>query len=150
MVKYVYSLYVELCRFSIPAVAGFRLCGIKFGFTGKIVGVIPRRMISMENLITVIEIAGVFLILWVAMSIYKDARNRNMWALLWAYVAMLLPVVGWLLYFLFRSPMPKKQCPDCFERTARRDIFCYRCSYNFVNIASERKVLKKQEIRKKK
>lgn len=113
-------------------------------------GVVVRSMISMEKLITVIEIIGVFLILRVALAIYKDARNRNMWALLWAYIAILLPVAGWILYFLCRPPVPKKQCPDCFERTAARDIFCYRCSYNFVNLARERKVLKKQETRKKK
>jgi hypothetical protein len=57
---------------------------------------------------------------------------------------------GMVIIFSFSLTLPKKQCPDCFERTARRDIFCYRCSYNFVNIASERKVLKKQEIGKKK
>lgn len=103
-------------------------------------------MIYIEKLITVTEIMSVFLVLWVAMSIYKDARNRNMWALLWTYVAILLPVAGWILYFLLRSPIPKNQCPDCFERTARRDIFCYRCSYNFVNLAKERKVMDRQEI----
>ena len=69
-----------------------------------------------------------------------------MWALLWTYVAILLPVAGWILYFLLRSPIPKNQCPDCFERTARKDIFCYRCSYNFVNIANERNVLNRQEM----
>ncbi|MEQ8186923.1 MAG: PLD nuclease N-terminal domain-containing protein [Candidatus Eremiobacterota bacterium] len=105
---------------------------------------------SAGKLITLTEIICVFLILWVAMSIYKDARNRNMWALLWTYVAILLPVAGWILYFFLRSPVPKNQCPDCFERTARRDIFCYRCSYNFVNIAKERNVLNIHESKKKK
>lgn len=71
-----------------------------------------------------------------ALIIYKDAKKRRMNSFLWAYIAILLPVIGWLFYLLIRTP--DKKCHNCNERINREDLICSDCKYNFKRIAEEK------------
>ncbi|HPZ06507.1 MAG TPA: PLDc N-terminal domain-containing protein [Candidatus Eremiobacteraeota bacterium] len=97
-------------------------------------------MFAFEYITTIIGIIFLSLAIWMILWIYRDARKRNMMAFLWAYIAILLPVISWIIYLFVRNPTPSVQCPDCFEKTSRDDVLCRGCSYNFIRIARKRGV----------
>lgn len=89
-----------------------------------------------------IEITLTTIIILVSVWIYRDARKRKMWALLWAYMAIIIPVIGWIAYMLLRKPLIEKPCSDCQERFDSGDPSCRNCQYNFTLIAEERGLIK--------
>jgi amino acid transporter len=62
--------------------------------------------------------------------VYRDAKRRDMNPLLWTLlVIMLLPawgVIGFIIYFLVREPLPYP-CPRCAKLVGPRFNFCPNC-----------------------
>ena len=94
-----------------------------------------------EFLIFLIELFFTTLTVLIAYLIYKDAKKRKMWAILWAYIAI-IPVAGWIFYFFMRKPLIEERCPDCSERVNPGDPVCRDCPYNFTVIAEEKGLVK--------
>lgn len=63
----------------------------------------------------------------------QDAKRRGMSSALWTFlVIVLLPsslVVGFVIYFLMREPLPY-QCPQCGTTVGARFNFCPNCKCN--------------------
>jgi hypothetical protein len=63
----------------------------------------------------------------------QDAKRRGMSSALWTFlVIVLLPsslVVGFVIYFLMREPLPY-QCPQCSTTVGARFNFCPNCKCN--------------------
>jgi len=63
--------------------------------------------------------------------IYLDAKRRGMKAILWLLLAILVPdLIGVLIYFLLREPLPLN-CPRCGTVGNARFNYCPSCGYNF-------------------
>jgi amino acid transporter len=65
--------------------------------------------------------------------VYRDAKRRDMNSLLWTLlVILLLPawgVIGFIIYFLVREPLPYP-CPRCANLVGPRFNFCPNCKCN--------------------
>ena len=63
----------------------------------------------------------------------QDAKRRGMNSALWTFlVIVLIPnslVIGFIIYFLMREPLPY-QCPQCGAIVAARFNFCPNCKCN--------------------
>jgi hypothetical protein len=63
----------------------------------------------------------------------QDAKRRGMSSGLWTFlVIVLLPsslVIGFVIYFLMREPLPY-QCPQCGTQVGARFNFCPNCKCN--------------------
>lgn len=106
----------------------------------------------MKILYFILEAFTFTVIILISIWIYKDAKERKMWALLWAYMALFLPLIGLVIYLFIRAPLYQEQCPDCEERMEVGDIICEKCPYNFKNIAEERGLIpsyKKASLKEK-
>ena len=59
--------------------------------------------------------------------VYGDARRRNMPAVPWLLVALLVPnLLGFLLYFVLRKPLARP-CPQCGQAITPEQRFCSWC-----------------------
>lgn len=69
-----------------------------------------------------------FAILVLALGyVYGDARRRNMPAIPWLLVALLVPnLLGFLLYFVLRRPLARP-CPQCGQAITPEQRFCSWC-----------------------
>ena len=65
--------------------------------------------------------------------VYQDAKRRGMSPALWTFlVLVLMPsslVVGFVIYFLMREPLPYP-CPQCGSTVGARFNFCPNCKCN--------------------
>lgn len=60
--------------------------------------------------------------------VYADAKRRRMRAGMWTLLAIFVPyLIGVILYFLLREPLPTA-CPKCGFLARRRYAFCPQCS----------------------
>jgi len=60
--------------------------------------------------------------------IYADAKRRDMHAVLWVLLVILIPKpIGYIAYFLLRKPMPQR-CPKCGAPAEPAFHFCPNCS----------------------
>jgi hypothetical protein len=60
--------------------------------------------------------------------ISRDARRRGMNAVVWSFMAALIPnALGFILYFLLRQPI-SHACPQCGNRAQAGFNFCPQCS----------------------
>jgi RNA polymerase subunit RPABC4/transcription elongation factor Spt4 len=61
--------------------------------------------------------------------ITRDARRRGMSAVLWTFVAILVPhALGIILYFILRQPI-RNACPQCGSFVQGGFNFCPHCSH---------------------
>ncbi len=66
--------------------------------------------------------------LLIGVFVYKDAANRNMNALMWALISVLVPAfVGLLAYLIVRNDYPDLQCPKCSHRVGKDYVSCPNC-----------------------
>lgn len=87
-------------------------------------------MFGMVNIsmIAVVFLVCLILAAFVAGFIYKDAKKRNMNALLWAILAVVAPFfLGAILYMICRTPITELQCPKCGTAIASTDRSCPNC-----------------------
>src|SRR5262249_10534931 len=65
--------------------------------------------------------------------VYRDARRRGMNAVLWTLlVIILLPawlLLGFVIYFLVREPLPY-HCTQCGAMVSARFNYCPNCKYH--------------------
>jgi len=77
-------------------------------------------LIIMAALICIPFIVGVY--------VYRDAKRRNMNALLWALVAALAPtLIGVIVYLLVRSNYSDLKCPLCDAAVTEQYVVCPKC-----------------------
>ena len=61
----------------------------------------------------------------------QDAGRRGMSRTLWTIIVICVPnAIGFILYFLLRSPL-KNRCPECATIVDVRANYCPRCRHNF-------------------
>jgi hypothetical protein len=75
--------------------------------------------------------AGILLAVWLMLLgyVYADAKRRNMPAGLWTVIAAAVPnVIGFLLYFALRRPVPSF-CSQCGQPMDGQHKFCPACGY---------------------
>jgi hypothetical protein len=81
--------------------------------------------------VTTAAAIGMGLLLCLFCYIYLDAKRRGMKAILWLLLAILVPdLIGVLIYFLLREPLPLS-CPHCGAVARARFNYCPSCGNNF-------------------
>lgn len=92
----------------------------------------PVRALALAAMTTGIALP-VACVLFLIGYVYRDARRREMNAVLWTLlVIVLLPAylaTGFIIYFLVRDPLPY-HCPHCGAIVSARFNYCPRCKYN--------------------
>mgnify|MGYP003279680255 FL=1 len=64
----------------------------------------------------------------VGFFVYRDARQRNMNAILWAIVAALAPAfIGLIVYLLVRGNYMNLRCPQCSTPVMETYVVCPKC-----------------------
>ena len=64
----------------------------------------------------------------VGFFVYRDARQRDLNALLWAFVAALVPVfMGLIIYFLVRGNYANVRSPQCGTTVQESFTECPKC-----------------------
>lgn len=88
--------------------------------------------------LSALALAGIVTAAWIGLSclllvfcyIYYDAKRREMRAVAWLLLAILVPdLIGVILYFLLRDPLPYR-CPQCGAEANPRFNFCPQCKYD--------------------
>jgi hypothetical protein len=60
--------------------------------------------------------------------VYADAKRRAMRHVLWTWVAALVPNgIGIILYFVMRTPIAPRPCPQCGTTARAGFAFCANC-----------------------
>lgn len=60
--------------------------------------------------------------------VYRDAKQRNMNAILWAFVAALAPAfIGLIVYLLVRGNYMNLRCPQCSTPVMETYVVCPKC-----------------------
>lgn len=90
------------------------------------------------------------LVLWVSMAYwtFRDAKSRGAMAGYWAFVALIFPVFGWLIYLVVRPPERREEaqereleirakeaqlaqsgasCPACMKPVEKDFLVCPHC-----------------------
>ncbi len=93
------------------------------------IGPVPATM-ALGSIVLAIWISSAVWV-WLAGYVYRDAKRRGMNATLWTILCLLLVpayfVVGFLIYFLVREPLPYP-CPKCGATVGPRFNFCANCN----------------------
>jgi hypothetical protein len=88
--------------------------------------------LALAGIVTLAAI-GLAIPIFLAGYVYRDAKRRGMNAGLWTLlVIVLMPgyfVLGFIIYFLMREPLPFN-CPQCGATVGARFNFCPNCKYN--------------------
>jgi hypothetical protein len=88
--------------------------------------------LSLAGVVTLVSLTMATLIFLVA-YVNRDAKRRGMSSGLWTLlVLVLLPgylVIGFMVYFLMREPLPY-DCPQCGTTVGGRFNFCPNCKLN--------------------
>jgi hypothetical protein len=81
---------------------------------------------------------GLIVICWVLLLTYvnRDAKRRGMSPALWTLICLFVPnLIGFILYFMLRSPLPTP-CPGCGFTVSESFRFCPRCHYALAPVCS--------------
>jgi hypothetical protein len=79
-------------------------------------------------------LCGIVVVCWILLLSYvnRDAARRGMSPTLWTLICLFVPnLIGFILYFLLRKPLPK-QCPGCGFLVNDSFHFCPRCRYTLA------------------
>lgn len=64
----------------------------------------------------------------IGVYVWRDAKSRNMNALLWTLLAVLAPsMIGFILYLLIRGSYSNLKCPNCGTSINERFAVCPGC-----------------------
>jgi hypothetical protein len=91
--------------------------------------------LSCLGLAGIITFASIVISCWLFMLgyVYRDAKRRDMNAVLWTLLVLILSgsvaFIGFVLYLLVREPLPYT-CPNCAARVNARFNFCPNCKTN--------------------
>ena len=111
--------------FSIAVVVGVVAGALEFRNTGNLHAPVLGAPIG---LLGGMLIGSLFLVWVLGLGyVYGDARLRNMPAVPWLLVAMIVPnLLGFLLYFVLRKPLGGP-CPQCGQAITPEQRFCSWC-----------------------
>jgi ABC-type Fe3+ transport system permease subunit len=88
--------------------------------------------LALAGIVTAVSLSIATIIFLVA-YVNRDAKRRGMSPALWTFlVIILLPgylVIGFMVYFLMREPLPYP-CPQCATAVGARFNFCPNCKCN--------------------
>ena len=69
-----------------------------------------------------------FLAALIGIYVYRDAKRRNMNAVLWTIIAVLAPsLIGFIIYLLVRTNHSNLKCPRCDAAVTESYVVCPRC-----------------------
>lgn len=78
--------------------------------------------------VMIVLVLIILLPLIVGFFVYRDARQRNMNAILWAFVAALAPAfIGLIVYLLVRGNYMNLRCPQCSTPVMETYVVCPKC-----------------------
>ena len=64
----------------------------------------------------------------IGVFVYRDAKKRNMNAVLWTLIAVLAPTfIGLIIYLIVRADHSPLQCPSCSQTVTERYTVCPKC-----------------------
>lgn len=64
----------------------------------------------------------------IGVYVYRDAKKRNMNAVLWTIIAVLAPsLIGFIIYLLVRTNHSNLKCPRCDASVAESYVVCPKC-----------------------
>ena len=64
----------------------------------------------------------------VGVYVYRDAKKREMNAVLWALIAIIVPsLIGFIIYLLVRTNYSDLKCPKCNSTVLEQYIVCPNC-----------------------
>jgi len=112
----------------IPAVMWVITIVAYAGFATFVIAVIGVGMPLAVRLIFGLGIPLIFsTVLLLTGYVYGDAKRRNMAALGWALLALLMPsAIGFILYFIMREPL-MQTCAQCGKPVRGQFPFCPFC-----------------------
>jgi len=88
--------------------------------------------LALAGIVTAVSLVMASLIFMVA-YVNRDAKRRGMNSTLWTLLVLILSpvwlIIGFVIYFLMREPMPY-QCPQCGSTVGARFNFCPNCKCN--------------------
>ncbi len=88
--------------------------------------------VALAGIVTAVSLVMASLIFMVA-YVNRDAKRRGMNSTLWTLLVLILSpgwlIIGFVIYFLMREPMPY-QCPQCGSTVGARFNFCPNCKCN--------------------
>lgn len=86
------------------------------------------KMVTGATASLAIVIGGLFAIYVLLIGyVYADAKRRQMRQWMWMLIVILVPnLLGFVLYFLLRTPMQSK-CPGCGHSLDADDAYCPDC-----------------------
>lgn len=86
--------------------------------------------ITIRSMIFLLLMLAVFLTVPVLIGVYvyRDARRRNMNAVLWTLIAIIAPaLIGFIIYLLVRGNYPDLECPQCGNPVTEQYVACPQC-----------------------
>ncbi len=88
--------------------------------------------VALAGIVTAVSLVMASLIFMVG-YVNRDAKRRGMNSTLWTLLVLILSpgwlIIGFVIYFLMREPMPY-QCPQCGSTVGARFNFCPNCKCN--------------------
>src|SRR5216684_4882243 len=88
--------------------------------------------LALAGIVTAVSLVMASLIFMVA-YVNRDAKRRGMNSTLWTLLVLILSpvwlIIGFVIYFLMREPMPYS-CPQCGKTVGARFNFCPNCKCN--------------------
>jgi RNA polymerase subunit RPABC4/transcription elongation factor Spt4 len=90
---------------------------------------VALQLLAMFGIVTAIAIPAIAYVLLIG-YVNRDARRRGMSPALWTIIAIFVPyLVGVVLYFVLREPLPF-ECPRCRRLVNAEFNFCPSCQCN--------------------
>ena len=76
----------------------------------------------------VVLISLLILLIPIGVYVYRDAKRREMNAVMWTLIAVVAPaLIGFIIYLLVRGNYPDLQCPQCAGPVAEHYVVCPHC-----------------------
>lgn len=95
-------------------------------------------MAAVSIVVLPIFLLCLFATVFVAVFVYKDAQKRDMNAIGWTLIVVLVPLfLGLIIYLLCRKPLMNLQCPKCGAGVTQYDKTCPQCGNTFVTQCPE-------------
>lgn len=96
-------------------------------------------MITMVFVIVLLFMMLCVIPLVIGSYVYRDAGNRGMERVLWAFIAALGPgFIGLIIYLLIRNDLDGGVCPSCEKAIKRNFLFCPFCGADLSDILWKR------------
>ena len=78
----------------------------------------------------------------IGLYVYRDAKYRDLNAVLWTFVALLSPMlVGFIIYLLARGSHGVLKCPACASTVAEQFVVCPKCGAKLKDSCAECEII---------